>query len=129
EIASTNNRPPIVEKYFNWPPIRDPAKNSQTFIEETAKRMRCHSCCDRLARDDTQGKHRKSNRQRSASNPKQFLEFARAGSGAIVEVPSESRIELTGLRSGCLCVWQMHDDSKGLVRRQLSRPTDDEFLC
>ncbi len=39
EIASANNWPPIIEKYFDWPPIRDPAENSQALVEETAKRM------------------------------------------------------------------------------------------
>jgi hypothetical protein len=30
--------------------------------------------------------------------------------------------------SGCLRLWQMHDDFEGLAFRHLSRPTDDKFL-
>ena len=36
QIPSANDRPPLIQKYFDWPPVRDPAKNQQALLDHAA---------------------------------------------------------------------------------------------
>src|SRR4249920_3578013 len=38
EIAPANEGPPLVQKYFDWPPVRDPAEDQQALRDEARER-------------------------------------------------------------------------------------------
>jgi hypothetical protein len=52
DIAPTNDGPPIVQKYFDWPPVRDPTEDSQALFDDAANWMGREVGGSRLTSDD-----------------------------------------------------------------------------
>src|SRR5258708_6840957 len=51
QIAPSDYRPPVIQKYFDWPPIRHPSENKQALFNDTPDRTRrkvdrCLACDD-----------------------------------------------------------------------------------
>src|ERR1700716_2139868 len=127
QISSSNDRPPVVQKYFDWPPIRHPSENKQAFFNDTPDRTRRKvDCC--LACDDGEGKYREANGHRSSADAKELVKIERNDSGAITKILTESGTEFMGLRRGSFCLRQMYNDPEWLIGRELPRPSDEEFL-
>src|ERR1700682_5179041 len=127
QIAPSNDRPPVVEKYLDWPPMRDPSENKQALFNDTTNgTWRKATYC--LACDNGEGEYREANGHRSAADAKELVQVERNDSGAITKILSEGCTELMSLVRGSLCLRQMHNDPERLIGRELSRPSDDEFL-
>jgi len=127
QISSSNDRPPVVQKYFDWPPIRHPSENKQAFFNDTPDRTRRKvDCC--LACDDGEREYREANGHRSSADAKELVKIERNDSGAIVKILSESCTEFMSLRRRSFCLRQMYNDPEWLIGRELSRPSYDKFL-
>ena len=127
QVAPSNDRPPIIQEYFDWPPIRDPSENKQALFNDTTDRTR-RKVDDCLASDDGEGEYRETNGHRSSADAKQLVKIEPDNSGAIAKILSESCTEFVSLRRRSFCLRQMHNDPEWLIGRKLSRPSDDEFL-
>ena len=127
QVAPSNDRPPIIQEYFDWPPIRDPSENKQALFNDTTDRTR-RKVDDCFASDDGEGEYCKTNGHRSSADAKQLVKIEPDNSGAIAKILSESCTEFVSLRRRSFCLRQMHNDPEWLIGRKLSRPSDDEFL-
>src|ERR1700680_1461976 len=127
QVAPSNDRPPIIQEYFDWPPIRDPSENKQALFNDTTDRTR-REVDDCLASDDGEGEYRETNGHRSSADAKQLVKIEPDNSGTIAKILSESCTEFVSLRRRSFCLRQMHNDPEWLIGRKLSRPSDDEFL-
>ena len=127
QVAPSNDRPPIIQEYFDWPPIRDPSENKQALFNDTTDRTR-RKVYDCLASDDGEGEYRETNGHRSSADAKQLVKIEPDNSGTIAKILSESCTEFVSLRRRSFCLRQMHNDPEWLIGRKLSRPSDDEFL-
>jgi hypothetical protein len=65
----------------------------------------------------------------SAADAKELAKIELNASGAISKISSDSSFKFMSLRSRSLCLRQVHNDPQRLIGRELSRPSDDEFLC
>jgi hypothetical protein len=127
QITPSNDRPPIIQKYFDWPPIRYPSENKQALFNDTPNRTRRKAdYC--LACDDGEGKYREANGHHSSADAKELVKIERNDSGAITKILTESGTEFMSLRRGSFCLRQMYNDPEWLIGRELPRPSDDEFL-
>src|ERR1700730_4992762 len=89
QIAPSNDRPPIIQKYFDWSPIRDPSENQQTLFNDATDRTRSKvDYC--LACDDGERKYREANGHRSSADAKELPKIERNDSGAISKILSNS---------------------------------------
>src|ERR1700675_4131246 len=127
QVAPSNDRPPIIQEYFDWPPIRDPSENKKALFNDTTDRTRRNvdGC---WASDEGEGEYRETNGHRSSAGAKQLVKIEPDNSGAIAKILSESCTEFVSLRRRSFCLRQMHNDPEWLIGRKLSRPSDDEFL-
>src|SRR6202521_3845218 len=66
QVAPSNDRPPIIQEYFDWPPIRDPSENKQALFNDTTDRTR-RKVDDCFASDDGEGEYRETNGHRSST--------------------------------------------------------------
>src|ERR1700737_502655 len=99
QIAPSNDRPPIIQKYFDWPPIRYPSENKQALFNDTPNRTRRKAdYC--LACDDGEGKYREANGHRLSADAKELVKIERNDSGALTKILTESGTEFMGLRRG-----------------------------
>jgi hypothetical protein len=73
QIAPSNDRPPVVKEYFDWPPIRDPSENEQALFDDTGDGTRRKTGYDCLARDDRKRKYCEANDHRSAAYSKELV--------------------------------------------------------
>src|SRR3981189_2094862 len=99
QIAPSNDRPPIIQKYFDWPPIRYPSENKQALFNDTANgtRRKADYC---LACDDGEGEYREANGHRSSADAKELFKIEPNDSGAIAKILSQSCTELMSLECG-----------------------------
>src|ERR1700737_4223203 len=127
QITPSNDRPPIIQEYFDWPPICNPSENKQALFNNTTNGTRRKAdCC--LASDDGEGEHREANGHRSSADAKEFVKIERNDSGAITKILSDSCTEFMSLWRRSFCLRQMYNDPEWFIGRELSRPSDDEFL-
>ena len=127
QVAPSNDRPPIIQEYFDWSPIRDPSENKQALFNDTANgtRRKADYC---LACDHGEGEYREANGHRSSADTKELFKIERNDSGAITKILGESCTEFMSLGCGSFCLRQMHNDPEWLIGREFSRPSDDELL-
>jgi hypothetical protein len=81
-----------------------------------------------LARDDGEGEYCEANGHRSSADAKQLVKIERNDSSAITKILSESCTEFMSLWRRSFCLRQMYNDPEWFIGRELSRPSDDEFL-
>jgi hypothetical protein len=86
EIAPANERPPLVQEYFNWPPVRDPSEDQQALRDQPGERLRRNPDHHGLGDDDGEREHRDADGKRPTADPKQLVEIEPDDAGAIVEI-------------------------------------------
>src|SRR3979409_2549011 len=98
QITPSNDRPPLIQEYFDWPPICNPSENKQALFNNTTNgtRRKADYC---LACDDGEGEYREANGHRSSANAKELLKIEPNDSGAIPKILSQSCTEFMSL--GC----------------------------
>src|SRR5581483_2112709 len=75
QVALTRDRPPVIEKDLDRPPIRDPGEQDQAFLEDLPERTRLEPRRHRLARDDAEDENGEADGERPAPDAKQLLEL------------------------------------------------------
>lgn len=120
QVAPSNDRSPIIQEYFDWPPIRDPSENQQALFNDTTDRPGARLTTVWPVMTEKESTVELVGRTRNNS--------LRSSPGAIAKILGESCTKFVSLQRGSLCLRQMHNDREWFIGRKLSRPSDDEFL-
>ena len=128
QITPPSKRPPVIEKNFQRPPIRNPAQNQEALFQHTSKgklnqisayHVRGNVACDQ---------NRNADREGTATNAKKLVEVALEKVGTVGEISGESFAKLSRGFGLSFAIRDMDDDRDRLVGSQFARPTDDVFL-
>jgi hypothetical protein len=97
EITPADYRPPLVEKDFDRPPIRDPREDEQALFDDLAKRTSLQLGRHGLTRDDGKEEDREADNKRSASDAEELLQLKPDYLGAINKKLPNRGTDLLGL--------------------------------
>ncbi len=115
QITLANDRPPVVQKYLDWSPVRDPSANSQAFFDDTTNRTRRKVGGGSLTDDNAEGENREPDGQCATANAKELVEIETEDLGTIAKKTRESRPQLVSPGRRCLSLRQVHDDPEWQV--------------
>ena len=125
--VSACERQPIVQEYFERPPVCDPARIRKLSSTKRPNGLSIEVTASEMCRQQADDKDRYTYPKRAAADPEQFLDLALSSAGVIKEISTECLLQLRHPRL-CLGLGQVNDDPYGTAGRQFASPTDDKLF-
>ena len=128
QTALGANRPPVVQEHLERTPHRNPATDQEPFANDFAKTAIAKVAGDGVANGDGRGEKCQRDNETDATTTKQLPECPFGGDDPLSEVlvnrlsQDRSFVELASRTV------QMHDQGPRHIPRQITGPTDNEFV-
>ena len=104
QVTPARQRPPVVEKDLERPPVRDPAKDKQALFDQPLNRIFKQVSGGKSCGDEARYEDRDSDGQRAPADPEQLIEVVLDGNSAALEIVMKCRVQLVGVRGPRIAV-------------------------
>ena len=95
QVASPCGRQPVVQEYFQRPPVRHPAQNKKALLDQTPERAVDQIAAGEMRQHKTSNQDRGADPERTATDPEQLVDFALNGIGMMGEISLECFFQLS----------------------------------